>query len=212
MPFLKRSNNTIAEILVKSIGRETEDEGSWAAGLPAVAVYVRRLGVDASQLRLTDGSGLSRGNRTTARQIGNLLRAVRRRTWFPAFNNALPLAGEPDPLVGGTLSARMRDTPAAGNVRAKTGSLTGVTALSGYVTDPRRRLLTFSILFNGYQGPAPKDLEDRIAVRLAAGESAEQAVPRRAAADRRRGRGLLGRRQRPRTVTRTMLDEPVSNG
>lgn len=181
VPFLKLSNNNIAEILVKAIGRETADEGSWEAGLPAIAAYVRRLGVDPSQIRLTDGSGLSRGNRTTPRQIGNLLRAVRRRTWFPAFSGALPLAGQPDPLVGGTLSARMRDTPAAGNVRAKTGSLTGVTALSGYVTDPRRRPLIFSIVFNGYQGPAPKDLEDRIAVRLAAGRGAEQAVQRRAA-------------------------------
>jgi D-alanyl-D-alanine carboxypeptidase/D-alanyl-D-alanine-endopeptidase (penicillin-binding protein 4) len=63
----------------------------------------------------------------------------------------------------------MRDTAAAGNVRAKTGTLTGATALSGYVKDPTGRPLIFSIIFNGYAGSAPKDLEDEIAVRLAAG-------------------------------------------
>ncbi|MEU8804026.1 D-alanyl-D-alanine carboxypeptidase/D-alanyl-D-alanine-endopeptidase [Spirillospora sp. NPDC048819] len=180
-PFLKLSNNVMAETLVKAIGRKVRGEGTWAAGLPAVTAHIRRLGVDTSQVTMTDGSGLSRGNRTTAVQLSTLLRNVRKRPWFPAWYSALPVAGQPDPLTGGTLANRMRGTAAAGNVHAKTGTLTGVTALSGYVTDPRGRMLIFSSVFNGYSGGAPKDIEDEIAVRLATGGDGARAALRRMA-------------------------------
>jgi D-alanyl-D-alanine carboxypeptidase/D-alanyl-D-alanine-endopeptidase (penicillin-binding protein 4) len=168
-PFLKLSNNGIAEILVKSIGRKTTGKGSWAAGLPKVIAYLKTLGVDTSQVAMTDGSGLSHTNHTTAHQLGNILDAVQKQSWFPTWYAALPIAGQPDPLVGGTLASRMTNTAAAGNVHAKTGTLTGATALSGYVTDPQSTKLIFSSVFNGYQGGAPKDIEDKIAIRLAAG-------------------------------------------
>ncbi|TYB42524.1 D-alanyl-D-alanine carboxypeptidase/D-alanyl-D-alanine endopeptidase [Actinomadura chibensis] len=171
-PFLKLSNNVIAETLVKAIGRKARGEGTWAAGLPAIRARLTRLGVDTSRITMTDGSGLGRSNRTTATQLGALLRSARRQPWFPAWYAALPVAGRPGPLVGGTLANRMRGTAAAGNVHAKTGTLTGVTALSGYVTGPDGRRLIFSIVFNGYSGGAPKDIEDAIAVRLAAGPRA----------------------------------------
>lgn len=171
-PFLKLSNNVIAETLVKAIGREAHGKGTWAAGLPAITAYLGRLGADTSRVTMTDGSGLGRSNRTTATQLSTLLRSARKQTWFPAWYGALPIAGRTGPLVGGTLANRMRGTAAAGNVHAKTGTLTGVTALSGYVTDPDGRKLIFSVVLNGYQGGAPKDIEDRIAVRLAAGDGA----------------------------------------
>ncbi|GAA2102878.1 D-alanyl-D-alanine carboxypeptidase/D-alanyl-D-alanine-endopeptidase [Actinomadura alba] len=170
VPFLKLSNNNIAEILVKAMGRKSGGEGSWRAGLPVVAKYVKTLGVEASRLNLADGSGLSRSNRATPALAGQLLRGARSKTWFPAFYNALPIAGQADPWVGGTLATRMSGTPAAGNVRAKTGTLTGATALSGYVKNPAGRRLIFSIMLNDYAGAAPKDLEDRIAIRLATGK------------------------------------------
>ncbi|MFG2088619.1 MULTISPECIES: D-alanyl-D-alanine carboxypeptidase/D-alanyl-D-alanine-endopeptidase [unclassified Spirillospora] len=183
-PFLKLSNNVMAETLVKAIGREVRGEGTWAAGLPAITAHLRRLGVDTSQVTMTDGSGLSRGNRTTAVQLSTLLRNVRKRPWFPAWYAALPIAGRPDPLAGGTLANRMRGTAADGNVHAKTGTLTGVTALSGYVKDPGGRTLIFSSVFNGYSGGAPKDIEDKIAVRLATGGGdARTALRRMAPAD-----------------------------
>jgi serine-type D-Ala-D-Ala carboxypeptidase/endopeptidase (penicillin-binding protein 4) len=168
-PYLKLSNNMIAETLVKEIGQEVTGHGSWAAGLPLVANYLKSLGVDTSQVKQTDGSGLGHSNYTTATQISNVLRAVQRKSWYPVFYNALPIAGQPDQLVGGTLRKRMIGTPAAGNVHAKTGTLTGVSALSGYVTDPSGQKLIFSIVFNGYKGGAPTDLQDKIAIRLAAG-------------------------------------------
>jgi D-alanyl-D-alanine carboxypeptidase/D-alanyl-D-alanine-endopeptidase (penicillin-binding protein 4) len=182
-PFLKLSNNVIGEILVKAIGRKAKGEGSWRAGLPAVEKYLAGQGVSAARLELTDGSGLSRSNRTTPRDLAVVLAKARSKPWFPAWYRALPVAGDPDPMVGGTLAKRMAGTPAAGNVHAKTGTLTGVTALSGYVRDPSGRRLIFSVVFNGYSGgAAPKDIEDRIAVRLAGGPEAAKRVvtPRQA--------------------------------
>jgi PBP4 family serine-type D-alanyl-D-alanine carboxypeptidase len=171
VPYLKLSNNMIAETLVKAIGRKVTGHGSWTAGLPVIAKYLRTLGVDTSQVEQTDGSGLGHSNHTTATQISNVLKAVQRKSWFPAFYDALPIAGQPDRLVGGTLRSRMAGTPAAGNVHAKTGTLTGVSALSGYVKDPDGERLIFSIVFNDYKGGAPTDLQDKIAIRLAAGTS-----------------------------------------
>jgi D-alanyl-D-alanine carboxypeptidase/D-alanyl-D-alanine-endopeptidase (penicillin-binding protein 4) len=134
--------------------------------------------VDTSQVKQTDGSGLGHTNYTTATQISNVLRAAQRKSWFPVFYNAIPIAGQPDQLVGGTLRSRMVGTPAAGNVHAKTGTLTGVSALSGYVKDPDGQPLIFSIIFNGYKGGAPTDLQDKIAVRLAGGSSAATSAVR----------------------------------
>jgi serine-type D-Ala-D-Ala carboxypeptidase/endopeptidase (penicillin-binding protein 4) len=159
----------IAEILVKEIGHKVTGHGSWTAGLPVVAKYLKSLGVDTSQVKQTDGSGLGHSNYTTATQISNVLKAARSKSWFPVFYDAIPIAGQSDQLVGGTLRNRMAGTPAAGNVHAKTGTLTGVSALSGYVKDPGGQQLIFSIVFNGYKGGAPTDLQDKIAVRLAGG-------------------------------------------
>lgn len=170
-PYLKLSNNMIAEILVKAIGKKVTGHGSWTAGLPVIAKYLRTLGVDTSQVKQTDGSGLGHTNYTTATQISNVLKAAQRKSWFPVFYDALPIAGQPDRMVGGTLRSRMAGTPAAGNVHAKTGTLTGVSALSGYVKDPKGQRLIFSIVFNGYKGGAPTDLQDKIAIRLAGGAS-----------------------------------------
>ncbi|NDU71879.1 D-alanyl-D-alanine carboxypeptidase/D-alanyl-D-alanine-endopeptidase [Actinomadura sp. DSM 109109] len=172
VPFLKLSNNMVAETLVKAIGREKAGKGSWAAGLPVVARHARGQGVPTARLKIADGSGLSRENRTTARDISTILRRAQGAPWFTGWFRSLPVAGDPDRLDGGTLRSRMGSTPAAGNVHAKTGTLTGASALSGYVTDPSGRRLVFAVVLNGYQGAAPKDIEDRIAVRLAGGDPA----------------------------------------
>ena len=167
VPFLKLSNNGHAEVLVKEMGRAVADEGSWSAGLAAETEALSRLGVDAAALRLVDGSGLSRQDFVTPTQVNDLLVAARGRPWFQTWYAALPIAGESDRFVGGTLRSRMVGTPAAGNVHAKTGSLTAVTALSGYVTSADGEPLVFSILQNYYLGVNAKQVEDQIAIRLA---------------------------------------------
>jgi serine-type D-Ala-D-Ala carboxypeptidase/endopeptidase (penicillin-binding protein 4) len=167
VPFLKLSNNSHAEALVKSMGRVVRGDGSWDAGLAVLTEKLKGLGVDPGVSRMVDGSGLSTMDAVTPAQLTALLDNIQQRPWFPAWYDALPIAGAPDRLVGGTLRGRMSGTPAANNVHAKTGSLTGVTSLSGYVTAAHGRRLVFSVLFNDFLSDSPNDLEDAIAVRLA---------------------------------------------
>ncbi|MGC4855587.1 D-alanyl-D-alanine carboxypeptidase/D-alanyl-D-alanine endopeptidase [Micromonospora sp. DT4] len=166
-PFLKLSNNGHAEVLTKEIGRVLSGTGTWSAGLTAISEYVADTGMDTGTLRQRDGSGLSRRNLVPAAEFVDLLAAVRAQPWFATWYAALPIAGQPERFVGGTLRSRMAGTPAAGNVHAKTGSLTGVSGLSGYVTSADGHLLAFSILLNNYLTASVKALEDQIAVTLA---------------------------------------------
>jgi len=170
VPFLKLSNNGHAEVLTKAIGRKVSGQGTWPAGLAAIRTSIAAMGMDLSTLRQSDGSGLTRFNLLPPVEIADLLVAARGKPWFAKWYDALPVAGNAERFVGGTLRSRMRNTPAANNVHAKTGSLTGVSGLSGYVTDADGHVLVFSILLNNYlvSGTSVKTgIEDRIAVALA---------------------------------------------
>ncbi len=155
----KESINLYADVLLKLIGTRpggpvaTEDApmGSHARGS---AVARQRawgpMGVDTAAVDLVDGSGLSRMDLITPASTTALLRAMHRHRDADvrrAFRESLPIGG-----VDGTLKNRFRDSAARGNVRAKTGSLGGVSSLSGYVTTRGGRVLTFSILCNNYTG------------------------------------------------------------
>jgi D-alanyl-D-alanine carboxypeptidase/D-alanyl-D-alanine-endopeptidase (penicillin-binding protein 4) len=167
IPFMKLSNNGHAEVLVKTIGREVSGSGTWSAGIAAIRSQVDGFDVDVSQLVQRDGSGLSRRNFVAPAEISALLDGVQDKAWFEEFYTSLPVAGVSDRFVGGTLRSRMVGTPAEGNAAAKTGSLTGATALSGYVTTADGDDLIFSIVMNNYLSAKPADLEDAIVVRLA---------------------------------------------
>jgi D-alanyl-D-alanine carboxypeptidase/D-alanyl-D-alanine-endopeptidase (penicillin-binding protein 4) len=167
VPFLKLSNNMHAEILVKSAGRAAYGEGSWQAGLRAYADKFGGLGLDKDDLYFVDGSGLSRMDHVSPDQLTSLLLAAKGKPWFPAWYQALPIAGNPDRLIGGTLRNRMRGTLAENNVHAKTGSLTGVSGLAGYVTSAGGEELVFAMISNNVLGGRTKALEDAVAVRLA---------------------------------------------
>lgn len=167
VPFLKLSNNGHAEVLTKAIGREVSGQGTWPAGLAAIRGFVATMGMDTAAQRQADGSGLSRWNMIPPTEFVDLLAAARGRPWFDAWYAALPIAGNADRFVGGTLRSRMRNTPAANNVHAKTGSLTSVSGLSGYVTDADGHVLVFSILLNNYLASTVKSIEDQIAIALA---------------------------------------------
>ena len=143
--FLKNSNNMIAEALVKALGRgATGEPGSWPRGLAAVRETLAGLGIDLTGVRLADGSGLSRDNRVSAQVLVDALRAADRRFELaPDLLAALPIAGR-----DGTLEKRAGST--RDRVRAKTGLLTGVTALTGIARTVGGRDVIFSILANGY--------------------------------------------------------------
>lgn len=169
IPFMKLSNNGHAEVLVKEMGKMINEEGSWDAGLAVIEDVLAELGVNTETLRLRDGSGMSHKNMISTNELSQLLYAIQDKEWSPVLEKSLPVAGMPERLVGGTLRYRMKEEPAKGNVKAKTGSLTGVSTLSGYVISKDGKKLIFSIMINNYLGPSSNitPIEDEIATALA---------------------------------------------
>ena len=96
-----------------------------------------------------------------------LLVNIQGKSWFPDFEASLPIAGVPERMVGGTLRNRMGNGLTAGNVKAKTGSITGVSTLSGYVTAKDGTELVFSIMINNFVTGPVAPIEDAIARALA---------------------------------------------
>lgn len=155
----KWSDNYFAEILMKHVGRGPSGVGSTAAGVRAVRTYAARAG---ARVTLIDGSGLDRGNRASPRDVVNLLVSERNKPTFTALFASLPVAG-----VDGTLHDRMRRGPARRRCRAKTGSLTGASALSGFCQTRGGREVAFSFLMNGISTTYARRVQDRMAQALA---------------------------------------------
>jgi len=159
----KRSQNFFAEQILKTLGAVVEGEGSFDEGGDVVRELLRGFGVPTGSVVVRDGSGLSRGNVVTARTTAELLVAMRSHPAFDDWYDSLLIAGQDgDP--------RRLDAPAArGNVRTKTGTLRGVSALSGYATTRDGELLAFAVITNGMPGgkAASIRLEDAVAEALA---------------------------------------------
>jgi D-alanyl-D-alanine carboxypeptidase/D-alanyl-D-alanine-endopeptidase (penicillin-binding protein 4) len=137
------SDNYVAEMMIKAVGALGGGKGSTAGGVAvAQGVMQEMIGDDAKNLHLVDGSGLSAANRATSSALAELLaRTDSDPTLGPPLRQALAIAG-----VNGTL----RDRPAgSGRVLAKTGTLNGVSSLSGYATTLSGQRFAFSILMNG---------------------------------------------------------------
>ena len=159
----KESDNLYAEAFLKTVGAEKGTGGSSRAGAAVVNDFLRKSNVDTGGVVQVDGSGLSRRDLVTPRALVGLLTAMDRMP--PAARDvllaALPIAG-----VDGTLRNRMKGTPAQGRVQAKTGSLSAVSALSGFATAPRSgERFAFSVLLNNYEGgaTAAHALQDQVA-------------------------------------------------
>ncbi len=155
----KPSDNFAAEMLLKGLGRQATGVGTTGAGARFAARFATELGARA---RLRDGSGLSRGNRASPYRVVRLLEAMAGRDEFDAWYASLPIAGR-----DGTLGTRMRGGPARGRCRAKTGTLSNVSALSGYCTARSGDLYAFSVLMNGVYPGGARGLQDRMAQALA---------------------------------------------
>jgi PBP4 family serine-type D-alanyl-D-alanine carboxypeptidase len=159
----KRSQNFFAEQILKTLGAVVEGEGSFDDGGDVVEDLLSGFGISARAVRVVDGSGLSRHNVVTPRSTTELLVAMRSHPWFDDFYDSLLVAGQDgDPR-------RMRSPSAIGNVHTKTGTLRGVSALSGYATTRDGELLAFSVITNGMPGGkgASIAIEDAVAEALA---------------------------------------------
>jgi D-alanyl-D-alanine carboxypeptidase/D-alanyl-D-alanine-endopeptidase (penicillin-binding protein 4) len=150
------SDNFAAEVLGKRLGLEAHGRGSIAGGAAAVCGFEAAVGVTAT---CRDSSGLSYANRQTARGMVRLLLHAQRQPWGPDLRTALPRGG------AGSLQGRLTDV----HVRAKTGTLTRVSALSGWVrAESDGGWLAFSIMTRGIDSGRAKLLEDRVVHLLAA--------------------------------------------
>lgn len=155
----KRSQNFYAESLAKFLAWKSSGHGSWPAAVDAISRFLVSLGVPADAFRLADGSGLSRGNVMTARAMTTLLE----RMYFHAFGReyvrSLPHSGED----GLKWERRLAQPPYRENVFAKTGTINGVSTLSGYVKATSGRVYAFSILCNQVRSNASAHAaQDRI--------------------------------------------------
>lgn len=157
----KVSDNFYGEMILRTLGRESRQEGSAPAGLQEVDRQAADWGIE-TPFRLRDGSGLTRYNLLTAEQLVAMLAAQAETEHFESFEESLPLAG-----VDGTLRTRMRGTAAEGNLRGKTGSLTHVSTLAGYVETQDGEQLAYAILMNGYTRESERALQDRMGAEMA---------------------------------------------
>ena len=153
------SNNFFAEMLLKRLAASTGKRGTRDRGAALVERFADEVG---AKVNASDGSGLSRRNRASPADVGELLVAVARDDEDAApFSDSLPVAGRE-----GTLADRMRGTAAEGNCAAKTGTLDDVSALSGYC-DAGGHTIAFSILMNSVNVDAARNAQDEIAAAIA---------------------------------------------
>jgi D-alanyl-D-alanine carboxypeptidase/D-alanyl-D-alanine-endopeptidase (penicillin-binding protein 4) len=158
------SVNHFAELLYRNASRLGNGSGSAdAAGRLLDSLLTFRAGAARGAVIATDGSGLSTLNRATARSFVHLLSYADRSMWSWDFHSSLPIAGETE-----LLRRRMRLTPAQGNLHAKTGTLSQVTSLSGYVKAQNGEQLAFAFLYNGPQHAAAVETIDAMGATLAA--------------------------------------------
>jgi D-alanyl-D-alanine carboxypeptidase/D-alanyl-D-alanine-endopeptidase (penicillin-binding protein 4) len=150
------SNNFIAETLIKLLGAEYGGSGSTAAGAAVVEDFAGSMG---STVHAVDGSGLTRGNRAAPREVIDLLLGMRKQEVGDTFIQDLPLTG-----AEGTVDDRMRGNAANRRCRVKTGTLTGVSNLSGYCFNKSGKVMAFSILMGSVGSTGTAHLyQDRIA-------------------------------------------------
>lgn len=145
----KRSQNFYAEMLTKLLGYRKHGVGSWETGIEAMVNILNSLGVPLAEVELRDGSGLARGNRSTPRAVTALLAAMYRHPYGARYLQSLPASGE----KGLRWERRLATPPYRGNVLAKTGTLRGISTLSGFARARSGKVYAFSLLLNDVVSP-----------------------------------------------------------
>jgi serine-type D-Ala-D-Ala carboxypeptidase/endopeptidase (penicillin-binding protein 4) len=163
-PLLKKSQNLYAETLVRTLGLNLRGEGSFPKGKEVVEETLGQMGVVQGSYSFADGSGLSRLNLESTDSLVRVLKFMYGNRYFQPYYDALPVAG-----IDGTLSARMKGTKAENNVHAKTGSMSNVSSIAGYMQSADGEMLAFAIVINNFLAPreSAESMQDRALVRLA---------------------------------------------
>jgi hypothetical protein len=158
----KESDNFFAETMLKDLGASSGSTGTTARGAAAAVRYAKRLG---AHVRMVDGSGLDRRDQAAPKEVVDLLEGERKRNAdeFNALLNSLPIAGR-----DGTLVNRMRHGSARGRCHAKTGTLSDVSALSGYCFSRGGDVIEFSLLMNRANVLSAHRAQDRMTNTIAA--------------------------------------------
>jgi serine-type D-Ala-D-Ala carboxypeptidase/endopeptidase (penicillin-binding protein 4) len=161
---MKVSQNQHAEVYLRLLGRLEGGDASIAQGARVVRQFLMGAGVDPEDFSFQDGSGMSPQDLITPRALTRLLVYASRQPWGAEYRTSLPVGG-----VDGTLSGRFLQAPLKGKVFAKTGTLAGVNALSGYLTTESGKTVVFSILCNDHEpgGDATMKAMDRIVEAIA---------------------------------------------
>jgi D-alanyl-D-alanine carboxypeptidase/D-alanyl-D-alanine-endopeptidase (penicillin-binding protein 4) len=149
----KTSQNLHAELALRLAGKLRGMGGSFEGGLAAEKQFLLQAGIKEDEFSFLDGSGLSRRDLVTPAATVQLLIYAARQPWGPAFEESLPVSG-----MDGSLADRFQNTPAAGLIHAKTGSLSHVNALSGYGQTQSGKRFVFSIFCNNHNLPGSKAL------------------------------------------------------
>jgi D-alanyl-D-alanine carboxypeptidase/D-alanyl-D-alanine-endopeptidase (penicillin-binding protein 4) len=147
----KVSQNLHAEILLRLLGRERGNAGTIESGLEVLRGFLTQAGIPNDQYAFYDGSGLSRQNLATPHAIVELLRYSSTQPWGAAYKATFPVSG-----VDGSLSERLNSPRLQNRIMAKTGSLGGVKALSGFATSDAGQAIVFSIVSNNFNLPAKR--------------------------------------------------------
>ncbi len=160
---LKESLNLYAELVLREVARVRRNVGSRQAGIEELLAFARDAGIPTGQLNLVDGSGLSMLDMVTPRAATMLLAYMNKSPNRAAWLSSLPVGGQ-----DGTLRQRYNGTPAQGGIRAKTGTMSHVSALAGYAQTTSGETLAFAIFVNNYTAPASeiRAVIDRIGVLL----------------------------------------------
>ena len=158
-PINTNSQNLHAEMLFRQLGLRYAGKGSFKTSQAATEAFLAEAGLIADGVHIEDGSGLARDNRVTPMLLVKLLAQVAGTEQFEAFKSSLAVAGE-----SGTMEKRLTDKLVKGKVFAKTGYISGVHALSGYVLTDKRRF-AFSMLMN--DGSSTKQMQDEVVALLA---------------------------------------------
>ena len=171
----KISQNLHTEMLLRTVARQS---GPWATPddlMKVPADFYAAAGIDPGDVIQTDASGVSRHDLVTPRAIVALLSFAQKQSWFGPYYASLPVAG-----VDGTLEDRMKNTPAAGRIHAKTGSVEHVRTLSGFAETPGGRRLIFSFLSNNQGGKSHEAADALTGLCVAMLEEFNVTPPRRA--------------------------------